>query len=60
MKCRNCSHYEKRSDYEDRGWCRRYPPTPVAKKFGDFPLVGENGWCGEFQRAVEAGARPKD
>ncbi|MHB8835283.1 MAG: hypothetical protein ACYC9Y_06205 [Candidatus Methylomirabilia bacterium] len=60
MKCSNCRHYQKRSDYEDRGWCRRYPPTPVAKKFGEFPLVGEKGRCGEFQPAVEAQARMHD
>ena len=48
MKCMNCRHYVKRSDYEDRGWCRRYPPTPVPKKFGEYPLVGQNAWCGEY------------
>lgn len=60
MQCSNCRHYLKRSDYEDRGWCRRYPPTPIAKKFGEFPLVGEAGWCGEFQRPATAEARPND
>jgi len=54
MSCDACRHYEKRSDYEDRGWCRRYPPTPVPKKFGDFPLVGEIGWCVEFQKKTTA------
>ena len=60
MKCMNCRHYQKRSDFEDRGWCRRYPPTPVAKKFGEYPLVGEQGRCGEFQRAEAAEARTHD
>ena len=60
MKCMNCCHYDKRSDYEDRGWCRRYPPVPVVKKFGEFPLVGQQGWCREFQRATAAEAHSKD
>lgn len=54
MSCDRCRYYEKRSDFEDRGWCRRHPPVPVSKRFGEFPLVGEKGWCGEYQEKKPA------
>lgn len=60
MRCDECRYYQKRSDYEDRGWCRRYPPAPHSvKKFGDFPMVAEKTWCGEFQHRAIASARRK-
>lgn len=57
MRCDKCRHYDKRSDYDDRGWCRRHPPAPAGKQFGEFPMVGEQGWCGEFEERTTAKPR---
>ena len=46
------------SDLSDDGRiCRRYPPSTGCYDEGgmsDFPLVADDGWCGEFQQKAPA------
>lgn len=57
MRCDECRYYLKRSDYDDRGWCRRHPPQPVAKGFGEFPMVAGGTWCGEHRKPADGGRK---
>lgn len=69
MSCSRCNFYQPvptstalpRS--QRSGECRRHPPKVVSKTFrrdastqSAFPIVSENGWCGEFaERSVPLG-----
>ena len=51
--CENCyyvgdSDEDANADGTPMLVCFRYPPT-VVKCGSTFPLVENNGWCGEFQ-----------
>lgn len=48
-RCERCVHFM--AVDENRGQCRRYPPTLLT--FADMAMfvdVGRNAWCGEFQK----------
>lgn len=47
-KCKKCCFRD-----PDTGECHRFPPTPDGKgtsTHDEFPIVRENGWCGEFKK----------
>ena len=49
--CLNCEFFEERLEGID-GECRRRAPR-VVESWGQavYPVVGRNGWCGEFQNS---------
>ena len=46
MKCESCQFYD-----EANSQCRRYPPTPSARR---WPNVAPDNWCGEYKKATAA------
>lgn len=53
--CATCAYFyphKTMREWEDGapagdGECRRRPPLPMGKQFGEFPLVSCEDWCGE-------------
>lgn len=48
--CVNCKWHDKINAH---GYCHRHAPSPLNHERGDewsFPVVHENGWCGDFER----------
>jgi hypothetical protein len=55
-RCGGCAHALPVSEID--GFCRRFPPVPVAEPSGAvtsrFPSVHlANFWCGEFKKSPE-------
>lgn len=40
-------------DFQESGWCRRFPPQIRADGFGVWPVVSPNQWCGEYKISEE-------
>ncbi|KAA1258306.1 hypothetical protein LF1_08220 [Rubripirellula obstinata] len=71
MSCSRCNFYQPVPTStalprnQPFGECRRHPPEVVSKPFrrdastqSAFPIVSENGWCGEFaERSAPLGDR---
>ena len=48
--CKTCRFFEPVQD--EHGCCHRHPPVVVefrADTLATFPVVKEDGWCGEFK-----------
>ena len=52
-RCESCvyfvvenSYMNNNNEWEDFGWCKRYPPSNAD---GERPYVGENDFCGEHK-----------
>lgn len=39
--------------------CRRYPPQVMVNGQSTYPVVGDDEWCGEFQRLVKPSTSAK-
>jgi hypothetical protein len=49
--CGLCKFFLKNPD-DDNGYCRRFPPMPVADEEGIasvFAVTDTSDWCGEFR-----------
>ena len=47
--CENCKYWvQDVSPFEERGWCKRYPPT-VTSHQDSFPVIIKTEWCGEWK-----------
>jgi hypothetical protein len=62
--CRNCAYWDRIAEHQDQtseqisSFCIRYPPTrhpPPEHRFqpSRYPIVSENGQCGEFKLRSE-------
>lgn len=52
MQCKTCVFY---LDYEKNGQgeCRYHAPKPTGEthSFAEWPMVFENRWCGQYEKA---------
>lgn len=50
--CVHCKFFEFFGDSDDRGFCHRYPRTPVGDDDA-LPQVRAYDWCGEWKTREE-------
>ena len=61
MKCKDCKWWDKdlsRTDKDDEGICRRYPPVMEGDD-NRYPVVDDYEWCGEFKTKKVEKAKKK-
>ena len=54
--CATCRFFQENHS-DNYGWCRRYPPTPVAIEDATASIQASTSgeeWCGEFSRRLNA------
>jgi hypothetical protein len=54
QSCASCKFFQP-NQYDDAGWCRRFPPVPVATETGIASAqasTSDGEWCGEYSRKL--------
>lgn len=44
--CKDCKYWQ--YDFEDSGFCHRYPPDPINSALSRYATTRSISWCGEF------------
>lgn len=50
-RCHECRFFKPKSGrfHCEPGLCQRYPPQASSGRCGQWPVVDDTDWCGEFQ-----------